>query len=69
MPIWICTLSRAACSSLNSRIRSTIWRAASTAACRWSSRGAGAPKIAIRPSPTIWLTIPPSPVIASIISR
>jgi hypothetical protein len=68
MPMPICTLFRAACSSLNRRISSIIWHAASTAPRRWSSRGNGAPKIAISPSPTIWFTIPPSLPIASIIS-
>ena len=33
-----------------------------------SASGSGAPKIDINPSPTIWLTTPPAPVMASNIS-
>ena len=59
---------RAARSALNSSISSIISSAARTAAPAWSASGSGAPKIAIRPSPIIWLTTPPWPLMASNIS-
>ncbi|MFO1193768.1 MAG: hypothetical protein U1F00_16615 [Rhodoferax sp.] len=42
--------------------------AARTAASSGWSSGSGAPKMAISPSPIIWLTTPPCPLIASNIS-
>jgi hypothetical protein len=42
--------------------------AARTAPASGSASGSGAPKIAISPSPIIWLTTPPWPLMASNIS-
>ncbi len=68
MPMRMRGLLWASCSQLNSSIISIISSAASTDRSQRFSSGRGAPKMAIKPSPTIWFTTPPCPVIASNIS-
>ena len=68
MPMRSAALPAAVRSTLSSSIISIMSSAARTAAPAWSSSGSGAPKIAISPSPIIWLTTPPWPLIASNIS-